>query len=170
MMRKNVLTVFIVFLLVPSWGATQSSQERDRAGMGDVGDDQVKFRGVGWVVIRSHDRDRLADFYRALGFVQGGSGENVIGLYVGRQAAVEIGHLDPDADSSRTKTSRTQARAVAIFGTTNVQEVVARAKKAGATMIEKVSSEGNDKLYYIGDPDGNVVGFSEMGPMWRDAG
>lgn len=43
-----------------------------------------------------------------------------------------------------------------------------RAKKAGATMIEKVFSEGNDTLYYIGDPDGNVVGFSEIGPMWRD--
>lgn len=167
-MKKSVLAALVVFLLVPSWGATQSREERDRAGMGDVGDDQVKFRGVGWVVIRSHDRDRLADFYRALGFVQGGSGENVIGLYVGRRAAVEIGHLDTDADPSRTKTSRTQARAVAIFGTTNVQEVVNRAKKAGATMIERVSSEGNDNLYYIGDPDGNVVGFSEMGPMWRD--
>ena len=35
-------------------------------------------------------------------------------------------------------------------------------------MIEKVFSEGNDTLYYIGDPDGNVVGFSEIGPMWRD--
>jgi len=168
-MKKSVLAALMVFLLVPLWGATQSRQERDRAGMGDVGDDQVKFRGVGWVVIRSHDRDRLADFYRALGFVQGGSSRNVIGLYVGRQAALEIGHLDPDADPSRTKKSRTQARAVAIFGTTNVQEVVDRAIKAGATMIEKVFSEGNDTLYYIGDPDGNVVGFSEIGPMWRDS-
>ncbi len=81
------------------------------------------------------------------------SSENVIGLYVGCQAALEIGHLDPDAAPSRAKTSRTQARTVAIFGTTNIQEVVDRAKKAGATMIEKVFSEGNDTLYYIGDPD-----------------
>ena len=41
-------------------------------------------------------------------------------------------------------------------------------KRAGSTMIEKVFSEGNDTLYYIGDPDGNVVGFSEIGPMWMD--
>ena len=169
MMKRSVLGALIVFLLMPFGGAAQSRQERDRAGMGDVGDDQVKFRGVGWVVIRSHNRDRLADFYRALGFVQGGSSENVIGLYVGRQAALEIGHLDPDAAPSQAKTSRTQARTVAIFGTTNIQEVVDRAKKAGATMIEKVFSEGNDTLYYIGDPDGNVVGFSEIGPMWRDS-
>ncbi len=163
-MKRSALRALIVFLLMPLGGAAQSRQERDRAGMGDVGDDQVKFRGVGWVVIRSQNRDRLADFYRALGFVQGGSSENVIGLYVGRQAALEIGHLDPDAAPSRAKTSRTQARTVAIFGTTNIQEVVDRAKKAGATMIEKVFSEGNDTLYYIGDPDGNVVGFSEIGP------
>lgn len=168
MMKRSVLATLIVFLLVPFGGAAQSRRERDRAGMGDVGDDQVKFRGVGWVVIRSPDRDRLADFHRALGFVQGGSSRNVIGLYVGRQAALEVGHLDPDSDPSRTKTSRAQARAVAIFGTTNIQEVVDRAKKADATMIEKVFSAGNDTLYYIGDPDGNVVGFSEIGPMWRD--
>ena len=38
----------------------------------------------------------------------------------------------------------------------------------GATLIEKVFFEGNDTLDYIGDPEGNVIGFSEMGPMWRD--
>ncbi len=152
MMTRSVLAALIVFLFVPFSGAAQPRQERDRAGVGDVGNDQVKFRGVGWVVIRSHNRDRLAEFYRALGFVQGGSSENVVGLYVGRQVALEIGHLDPDAAPSRAKTSRTQARTVAIFGTTNVQEVLDRAKKAGATTIEKVFSEGNDTLYYIWRP------------------
>ena len=117
----------------------------------------------------SNNRDQLAEFYLALGMVEGGRSDNVVGLYVGRQAALEIGHLDPDAPPSRIKTSRTQARSIAIFGTTDVEEVVARAEKAGATLIERVSSEGNENLYYIGDPEGNVVGFSEMGPMWRDA-
>ena len=167
MTKRAVLAALIVLLGVASAGA-QSRAERDRASMGDQGDDKVKFRGVGWVVIRSHNRDRLAEFYRALGFVQAGSSSNVVGLYAGRQAGVEIGHLDPDVPASQPKTSRTQARMVAIFGTTNVQEVVARARNAGATMVERVSSEGNDALYYIGDPDGNVIGFSEVGPMWRN--
>jgi predicted enzyme related to lactoylglutathione lyase len=136
--------------------------------MGDQGDAKVKFRGVGWVVIRSHHRDRLADFYRALGFVQASISKNVVGLYAGRQAGLEIGHLDSNAAPAQPKTSRTQATMVAVFGTTNVKEVVARAEKAGATMIEKIFSEGNENLYYIGDPDGNVVGFSEVGPMWRE--
>jgi len=47
--------------------------------------------------------------------------------------------------------------------------VVARAKNPGATLIEKVFFEGNDNLCYIGDPEGNVFGFSEVGPIWRDA-
>ena len=46
---------------------------------------------------------------------------------------------------------------------------MARAKNAGNTLIEWVSSEWNDNLCYIGDPEGNVIGFSEVGPMWRDA-
>src|SRR5262245_29398055 len=115
-MTRVVWGALVVLLTVVPLGA-QSRAERDRASMGDQGDDKVKFRGIGWVVIRSHNRDRLADFYRALGFVQGSISANVVGLYVGRQAALEIGHLDPNAAPSQPKKSRAEARVVAIFGT-----------------------------------------------------
>lgn len=125
-----------------------------------------KMKGIGWYVIRSHDRDALADFYRALGFQEWASSAKIVGLRAGGGAALEIGHLDPDAPANPPRTSRAQAPAMAIFGVTDVEAVVARAREAGATFVEEYASPGGASLYYIGDPDGNVVGFAEDGPMW----
>lgn len=123
-------------------------------------------KGIGWYVIRSHDLDALADFYRALGFQEWASSERIVGLRAGGGAALEIGHLDPGAPANPPRTSRAQAPAMAIFGVTDVEAVVTRARAAGATFIEKYDSPGGTPLYYIGDPDGNVIGFAEDGPMW----
>lgn len=128
--------------------------------------DTPRMKGIGWVVIRSHDRDRLEAFYRALGFQEWASSDRIIGLRAGGGAALELGRLDPDAPKNPSRTSRDQAPAMVIFGTDNVEEVVARAEANGATFIEKYDSPGGTSLYYIGDPDGNVIGFADDGPMW----
>ena len=90
--------------------------------------DAPRMKGIGWVVIRSHDRDLLEAFYRALGFQEWASSEKIIGLRAGGGAAIELGRLDPDAPKNPPRTSREQAPAMAIFGTDNVAEVVARAE------------------------------------------
>lgn len=123
-------------------------------------------KGIGWYVIRSHDRDALADFYRALGFQEWASSAKIVGLRAGGGAALEIGHLDVDAPANPPRTSRAQASTMAIFGVSDVEALVARARAAGAIFVEKYDSPGGTPLYYIGDPDGNVVGFAEDGPMW----
>ncbi len=128
--------------------------------------DQIKMKGIGWYVIRSHDRDALADFYRALGFEEWASSSKIVGLRAGGGAALEIGHLDPDAPKTPPRTSRNQSQAMAIFGVNDVEEVVRRARAAGATFVERYDSPGGTPLYYLGDPDGNVVGFAQDGPMW----
>ncbi len=129
-------------------------------------EDPPRMKGIGWVVLRSHDRDALAEFYRALGFQEWASSERIVGLRAGGGAALEIGHLDPDVPANPARESRTQARAMAIFGVDDVEEVVARARASGATFVEKYQGPAGPPLYYIGDPDGNVIGFAEDGPMW----
>ena len=128
--------------------------------------DTPRMKGIGRVVIRSHNRDRLEAFYSALGFQEWASSERIIGLRAGGGAAIELGHLDPDAPKNPPRTSRDQAPAMVIFGTDNVAEVVARAEAKGASFIEPYDSPANILLVYIGDPDGNVIGFAQDGPMW----
>lgn len=131
-----------------------------------LAEEQIQMKGIGWYVIRSHDRDALADFYRALGFEEWASSSKIVGLRAGGGAALEIGHLDPDAPKNPLRISRNQSQAMAIFGVNDVEEVVRRARAAGATFVERYDSPGGTPLYYLGDPDGNVVGFAEDGPMW----
>lgn len=129
-------------------------------------DEAFKMKGIGWYVIRSHDRDALAEFYLALGFEEWASSSKIVGLRAGGGAALELGHLDPDAPKNPPRTSRDQSQTMAIFGVTDVEEVVRRARVAGATFVERYDSPAGTPLYYIGDPDGNVIGFAEDGPMW----
>lgn len=131
-----------------------------------MAEEAIKMKGIGWYVIRSHDRDARADFYRALGFEEWASSSKIVGLRAGGGAALEIGHLDPDAPKNPPRTSRNQSQAMAIFGVNDVEEVVRRARAAGATFVERYDSPGGTPLYYLGDPDGNVVGFAQDGPMW----
>ena len=78
---KNTIGAALLVCLAVADVSGQSRVERDRASMGDQGDATVKFRGIGWVVLRSPNRERLAEFYRALGFVQASVSTNVIGFY-----------------------------------------------------------------------------------------
>ena len=147
-------TACLVFCLGFGFGTQYASADED-----------VRMRGIGWLVLRSHDPGKLAEFYYALGFKEWASSERIIGLHAGGGAALEIGKLDPDAPANQEIKSRTQASSHVIFGTTDVEQVAENARNAGAMFVERWTS-GPAVIYYIGDPDGNVIGFAEDGPMW----
>ena len=132
------------------------------------GELKTHLRGVAIVLIRSHNRDKLSDFYRALGFRDWASSERIIGLHAGGGEVLEIGHLEEGAPANPPRTSRTQATALAVFGTHELENVLKAAEANGATFIEAWPEEGEAEMYYIGDPDGNVMGFMARGPMFGD--
>lgn len=131
------------------------------------GELKTHLRGVAIVLIRSHNRDKLAEFYRALGFRDWASSERIIGLHAGGGEVLEIGHLEEGAPANPPRTSRTQATALAVFGTHELDNVLKAAEENGATFIEGWP-ESAPEMYYIGDPDGNVMGFMARGPMFGD--
>ena len=95
--------------------------------------------------------------------------ERIIGFHVGGGEGLEIGYLDPDVESRPIPTSRTQIQgAVAVFGTHDIEGVVKNAEANGATLIEPVGNNERIDLYYIADPEGNVLGFQPRGPMFGD--
>lgn len=132
------------------------------------GELKTHLRGVAIVLIRSHDPKKLADFYRTLGFRDWASSERIIGLHAGGGEVLEIGYLDKDTPVNPPRTSRTQSQAVAVFGTHEIEEVLKNAEANGATFVEGWPEEGEPEMYYIGDPDGNVMGFMARGPMFGD--
>jgi catechol 2,3-dioxygenase-like lactoylglutathione lyase family enzyme len=127
---------------------------------------EIELRGIGWIVLRSKDPDRLANFYAALGFQEWARSPRIIGFRIGKDgASLEIGRLDPAAPSPDPKAGRAHVQQAAIIGTKQAKQVAARAEAAGATFVETYRS-GDIGIYYVGDPDGNVIGFAEDGPMW----
>jgi catechol-2,3-dioxygenase len=129
---------------------------------------EIELRGIGWIVLRSKDPERLARYYVALGFEEWARSPRIIGLKAGGGAVLEIGRLDAAAPDPATKTTRTQVQHAAIIGTKQAKLVAERAKAAGAAFIETYNS-GDIAIFYIADPDGNVIGFAEDGPMWGNA-
>jgi predicted enzyme related to lactoylglutathione lyase len=129
---------------------------------------EVELRGIGWIVLRSKDPERLARYYATLGFEEWARSPRIIGFKAGGGAVLEIGKLDAGAPDSAPRPSRTQVQHAAIIGTKQAKDVAARARAAGAAFIETYMS-GPVAIYYIADPDGNVIGFAEDGPMWGNA-
>ena len=116
------------------------------------------------VMVRSHDPGKLAQYYVAIGFKlkQTSATTGTSGFVLENDAGIlEVLKADKDLQVATPKTNRKQQGVVAIFETTDVEAVVARAKAAGATMIEKWdATEGPISIYYIADPENNVLGFA----------
>ena len=129
---------------------------------------EIELRGIGWIVLRSKDPERLANYYTALGFKEWARSPRIIGLKAGAGAVLEIGKLDASAPDPKPKPTRTQVQQAAIVGTKQAKQVAEQAKAAGAAFIETYDS-GGIAIYYIADPDGNVIGFAEDGPMWGNS-
>ncbi len=115
------------------------------------------------ILVRSTDPAKLMKFYEALGFKkfrEAQSGGTIFHIE-GDIGSLEVIKLDKDTKPSGPKTSRTQQGVVAIFETTDQAGIVARAKAAGATLVEKWdASDRPISIYYIGDPENNIIGFA----------
>jgi hypothetical protein len=89
----------------------------------------------------------------------------VIGFKAGGGAALEITRLDPAAPDPVIPASSRVARHITTLGSRQAKEIAVRAKAAGAPWVDEYKS-GDVSLFYICDPEGNVIGFGEDGPMW----
>jgi catechol 2,3-dioxygenase-like lactoylglutathione lyase family enzyme len=129
-----------------------------------IGQDKTPvFTATPTILVRSPDPAKLSEFYVALGFkkvrVSGKGG--VIFHLDGQVGSLEVVQMDPNTKPSGPKTSRTQQGVVAIFETDDQAGVIARAKAAGATLIEKWDAADRPvSIYYIADPENNVLGFA----------
>jgi catechol-2,3-dioxygenase len=125
----------------------------------------IEMRGIGWVILRSKQPETLARFYAALGFEEWARSPRVIGFKAGGGAALEITRLDPAAPDPVIPASSRVARHITTLGSRQAKEIAVRAKAAGAPWVDEYKS-GDVSLFYICDPEGNVIGFGEDGPMW----
>lgn len=162
-MVRHLVLLISALVLMASASQTQAGSHEA------AGDEEVKMRGIGWILLRSHEPKKLAEFYFALGFKEWASSERIIGLHAGGGAAFEIGYLDEGSPNNPPRTTRTQVSAAAIIGVNNADMVAERAREAGAMFIESRHTP-ETRMYYIADPEGNVIGFAEDGPMWGQFG
>ena len=121
------------------------------------------FSATPTILVRSPDPAKLSEFYVALGFVKhrvspkGG----VIFHLEGDVGSLEVVQMDPNSKPGPAKTSRTQQGVVAIFEVSDQAAVIARAKAAGAKLVEKWdASDRPVSIYYIADPENNILGFA----------
>ncbi len=114
------------------------------------------------VLVRSPNPAKLAEFYKALGFSETARNQNSVNFYLeGDVGAFEVLKMDEGTQPSGPKTSRTQQGVVAIFEVTDQDALVKRAKAAGATLVERWDAPDRPAtIYYIGDPENNVLGFA----------
>ncbi len=130
---------------------------------------ETELRGIGTVILRSHNPEELAAYYRTLGFKDWRRSERIIGFHVGGGEGLEIGYLDEGIEPAPSRSSRTQIQGpVPVFGTHDIEGVLANAEANGALFIEPVGPGDRIDLYYIADPEGNVFGFQERAPMFGD--
>ena len=121
------------------------------------------FTAAPTILVRSPDPAKLSEFYIALGFqkVRVSANGGVIFHLDGQVGSLEVVKMDPNTKPGPAKTSRTQQGVVAIFETTDQEAVIARAKAAGATLVEKwTASDRPVSIYYIADPENNILGVA----------
>ena len=143
--------LLILLLALLAWTSPAVAQQK-----------AIEFTSIPKVLVRSPDPVKLAEFYKALGFVEVSRNNFGVNFYLqGNVGALEVLKMDKDTRPSGPKTSRTQQGVVAIFEVTDQQALIARAKAAGATLIERWdASDRPATIYYIGDPEYNILGFA----------
>lgn len=122
-----------------------------------------RFTSTPTILLRTPDPANLAKFYVALGMKVGSiAPSGTVNIYhEGGTGSLEILKMDPNTQPGGPKTSRTQQGVVVIFETTDVDEVVRRAKEAGSPLVEKwTSSQADVSIYYIADWENNIFGYA----------
>lgn len=122
-------------------------------------------RGIGWIVLRARDREGLVNFYKALGFEEYGRGGEIVGMHAGNGAILEIGHIAEPAPNVQPVTTRKQRSHVTIVGCRDSDAICEAAKAAGSPLQELIVIR-ETRLWYITDPEYNIVGFATQGPAW----
>lgn len=121
------------------------------------------FTSTPTILLRTPDPGALSKFYEALGMKIARVSERGTAFiyHTGNSGSLEILKMDENTRPGGPKTSRTQQGVVAIFETTDVEEVVRRARAAGSPLIEKwTSSQADVSIYYIADPENNIFGYA----------
>ena len=120
------------------------------------------FTATPTILLRSPDPQALAEFYLALGMKEARRNQFGVIIYLeGNHGSLEILKMDENTRPGGAKTTRTQQGVVAIFETTDQAEVLRRARMAGSKLIERWnSSERGHSIYYIADPENNILGFA----------
>lgn len=152
MMAKSPLVVLV--LLMALSGNAGLAQENTRPPL---------FTSTPTILLRTPDPAALSKFYEALGMKIARVSErgSAFIYHEGNSGSLEILKMDEDTQPGGVKTSRTQQGVVAIFETTDLEEVVRRARAAGSPLIEKwTSSQADVSIYYIADPENNIFGFA----------
>lgn len=168
-MRSRVRIGFLAWVLLvqPAWAQTPSSAQAPSstpaaAPTARAPASPMAFTSIAKVLVRSPDPMRLAGFYTALGFREASRNATAVNFYLdGDVGVLEILKMDAGTRPSGPKTSRTQQGVVAIFEVSDQAALVARAKAAGATLVERWdASDRPASIFYIGDPEYNILGFA----------
>lgn len=157
MMKTFQMTVLALTLLaVNAPGARVQEISGDTTNAG-------RFMSAPTILLRTHNPAKLTEFYEALGMrkVRVTPSGGAYFYLEGDLGGLEILPMHPDAQPGPPKTSRTQQGVVAIFETTDQEEVVRRARAAGSPMIEEwKATEAPIFIFYIADPENNIFGFA----------
>ena len=122
-----------------------------------------RFTSTPTILLRTPDPANLSKFYIALGMKVGSiAPSGTVNIYhEGGSGSLEILKMDENTKPGGPKTSRTQQGVVVIFETTDVDEVVRRAREAGSPLVEKwTSSQADVSIYYIADWENNIFGYA----------
>jgi predicted enzyme related to lactoylglutathione lyase len=121
------------------------------------------FTAVPTILLRTPDPGELSKFYIALGMKVDriNTTGTVVIYHENGGGSLEIARMQAGTQPGGPKTSRTQQGVVAIFETTDLEDVVRRAQEAGSPLIEKGASlAGDHPIYYIADWENNVFGYT----------
>lgn len=150
MRTLKLMTVCVIVLL----GFSAQAQENTTP---------PRFTSTPTILLRTPDPAKLSEFYIALGMKVGSiAPSGTVNIYhEGGTGSLEILKMDENTQPGGPKTSRTQQGVVVIFETTDVDEVVRRAKEAGSPLVEKwTSSQADVSIYYIADWENNIFGYA----------
>jgi predicted enzyme related to lactoylglutathione lyase len=121
------------------------------------------FTAVPTILLRTPDPGELSKFYVALGMQvdRVNSTGSVVIYHENGGGSLEIVRMHAGTQPGGPRTTRAQQGLVAVFETTDLEEVVRRAREAGSTMIEKGTPlAGDSPIYYIADWENNVFGYT----------
>lgn len=125
--------------------------------------EEVVFNDIYMIVIRSPDPTKLSEFYAALGMkIKEVADNGAVFFDIGSERTLfEILNMDESTKPGGPKTTRTQQGLVALIETTNLQELMRRAREAGSPLVEPLGGDADTaRVVYISDWENNIVGFT----------